>query len=76
MSGYIGNISPIYHVSGGVDMIFRGEKSRADISINIAKISAIYRLEEINRRFCAKIASSGKISAIYRRLIGDKSSIF
>ena len=28
MSGYIGNISPIYHVSGGVDMIFRGEKSK------------------------------------------------
>ena len=27
MSGYIGNILPIYRVSGGVDMIFRGEKS-------------------------------------------------
>ena len=43
MSRYIGDISPIYRVSGGVDMIFREEKSRADISINIAKISMIYR---------------------------------
>ena len=49
---------------------------RGDISTNIAKISAIYQLEEIYRRFFEKIASSGKISAKYRRNIGDKSSIF
>ena len=27
MLGYIGDISPIYHVLGGVDVIFCGEKS-------------------------------------------------
>ena len=67
MLGYIGDISPIYHVSGGVDTIFRGEKSEEKYFHKIAKISAIYRLGEINRRFCEKIASSGKISAVNRR---------
>ena len=47
-----------------------------DISAKVADMSAIYRLEEINRRFCEKIASGGNKSSIYQRLIDDKLPIF
>ena len=44
MSGYIDDISPIYRVSGGIDMIFRREKSKEryfrKYSQNIDDISA------------------------------------
>ena len=70
MSRYIGDISPIYRISGGVDTIFRGKKSEGryfrKYCQNIDDISAIYRFGEIYRRFFEKIASGGKISAIYR----------
>ena len=68
MSGYIGNILPIYRVSGGVDMIFRGEKSKerylCKYRQNIGDISARRDISEI---FFEKIASGGKILAKYRR---------
>ena len=68
MSRYIGDISLIYCVSGGVDMIFRGEKSKErylrKYRQNIDDISARRDISEI---FFEKIASGGKISAIYRR---------
>ena len=46
---------------------FVEKNQRGDISVKIAKISAIYWLKEIYRRFFEKIASGGKISAINRR---------
>ena len=52
MSGYIGNISPIYHVLGDVDTIFRGEKL-----LKISKKSSIYQHQAINRRFNGKKGS-------------------
>ena len=67
MSGYIGDISPIYRVSRGVDTIFRGEKSEGryfcKYSQNIDNISTREDISE----FFEKIASGGKISAIYWR---------
>ena len=60
----------------GSTRYFMEKNRRGDIYAKMAKISVIYQLGEINWRFCEKIASSGKISTIYRRLIGDKSSIF
>ena len=55
----------IYRVSGGVNTIFRGEKSEGryfrKYRQNIGDISEIYR------RFCEKIASGGNKSPIYRR---------
>ena len=60
----------------GSTRYFVEKNRRGDISTNIAKISAIYQLEEIYRRLFEKIASGGKISAKYRRNIEDKSSIF
>ena len=70
MSGYIDDISPIYRVSGGVDTIFREEKSEGryfrKYRQNIGDISAIYKFWEIYRRYFEKIASGDKISVIYR----------
>ena len=60
----------------GSTRYFMEKNRRGDIYAKMAKISTIYQLGEINWWFCEKIASSGKISTIYRRLIGDKSSIF
>ena len=80
MSRYIGDISPIYRVSGGIDMIFHREKSKRryfrKYRQNIGDISAIYRFGEIYRRFFQKIASGGKKSVIYRWYIGDISEIY
>ena len=73
MSEYIGDISPRYRE--GSIRYFVEKNQRGDISVKIAKISAIYWLKEIYRRFFEKIASSGKISAIYRRFIKDISKI-
>ena len=51
ISGYIGDISSIYRVSGGVDTIFRGEKSEGryfrKYCQNIADISAWGDISEI-----------------------------
>ena len=60
----------------GSTRYFVEKNRRRDISINIAKISMIYRLGEIYRRLFEKIASGSKISAKYRWYIGNKSSIF
>ena len=60
----------------GSTRYFMEKNWRWDISVNIAKISAIYRFGEIYRRFFQKIASGSKISAKYRWYIGNKSSIF
>ena len=80
MSGYIGDISPIYRVSGGVDTIFREEKLEGryfrKYRQNIGDISAIYRFWEIYRRYFEKIASGDKISVIYRQYIADFFVIF
>ena len=76
MSGYIGDISPIYRVSRGVDTIFRGEKSRADISINIAKISAIYWWYIGSGRYIGDVLKKSPLVAKYWRYTGDKSLIF
>ena len=52
------NVSPIYRVSGGVDTIFRGEKSEGrNFCKNhqkITDISAIYRFHTINRWYNGK----------------------
>ena len=51
ISGYIGDISPIYRVSGGVDMIFREEKSEGrdfrKYRQNIGDISVMGDISEI-----------------------------
>ena len=60
----------------GSTRYFVKKNRRRDISINIAKISAIYRFGEIYRRYFKKIASGGKISVIYRRYIGDILEIY
>ena len=77
MSGYIGDISPIYRVSGGVDTIFRGEKSEGryfrKYCHNIGDISARGDISEIfwkNRLWWPNI---GNISEINRRFFGDIS---
>ena len=74
------DISPIYRVSGGVDTIFREEKSEEryfrKYHQNISDISVLYRFVEIYRRYFEKIASDGKISVIYRRYIADFLVIF
>ena len=77
MSGYIGDISPIYRVSGGVDTIFRGEKSEGryfrKYCQNIADISAWGDISEIfwkNRLWWPNI---GDISEINRRFFGNIS---
>ena len=57
----------------GSTRYFMEKNWRWDISVNIAKISAIYRFGEIYRRFFQKIVSGGKKSMIYRRYIGDIS---
>ena len=47
MLGYIGDISPIYHVLEGLDMIFRGEKSEErNFCKNGQKIADISVLED------------------------------
>ena len=60
----------------GSTRYFVKKNRRGDISVNIAKISAIYRFWEIYRRYFEKIASGDKISVIYRRYIGDISEIY
>ena len=60
----------------GLTRYFVKKNRRGDISVNIAKISAIYRFGEIYRRYFEKIASGGKISVIYWRYIGDISEIY
>ena len=59
----------------GSTRYFMEKNQRGDISVNIAKISPIYRLGEIYRRFFEIIASGGKISVIYRRYIGNIEDI-
>ena len=77
MSGYIGDISPIYRVSGGVNTIFRGEKSEGryfrKYRQNIGDISARGDISKIffkNRFWWQNI---GDISKIYRWFFGDIS---
>ena len=77
MSGYIGDISPIYCVSRGVDTIFRGEKSEGryfrKYCQNIDDISARGDISEIfwkNRLWWPNI---GDISKINRRFFGNIS---
>ena len=52
---------------------FMEKNRRGDISVNIAKISAIYRFGEIYRRFFQKISSGGKKLVIYRWFFCDIS---
>ena len=52
MLGYIDNISPIYHVSGEVDTIFRREKSKG-------------RYFRKNGQNIGDISARGDISAIF-----------
>ena len=60
MSGYIGDISPIYRVSRGVDTIFRGEKLEGryfrKYRQNIGDISVRGDMSEINRPFFCDIS--------------------
>ena len=59
-------ISPSWYITDILANIV--EKNwRGDISENIAKISTIYLLGKIYRRFFEKIAFGGKILAIYRK---------
>ena len=46
---------------------FMEKNQRGDIYVKIAKISTIYRLGEINWRFCEKIAYGGNKSSIFQR---------
>ena len=71
ISGYIGDISSIYRVSGGVDTIFHGEKSEGryfrKYCQNIGDISKIFWK---NRLWWPNI---GDISEINRQFVGDIS---
>ena len=69
MSGYIGGISPIYRVSGGVDTIFRGEKSDG-------RYFRKYWRYIGSRRYIGDFLKKLHLVAKYRRYIGDKSPIF
>ena len=74
------DISAIYRryivYQEGSTWYFMEKNRRGDISVNIAKISAIYQFGEIYRRFFQKIASGGKKAVIYRRYIADFLVIF
>ena len=77
---YLGDISPIYRVSGGVDTIFNREKSERryfrKYRQNIGDISAKYR------RYIGDILVRGDISEIFSKnhlwwqKIGDISEIY